>query len=173
MACGNWLRRNSRDTDRVGRMNLRLVRGLGLLATVLFLAGCFTDAATRLAYDIESGVNRMNRQNETRHSIRHAPAESSECAGPYTVQLDKVGALIVWCKDTAGNIVASGSTSYHARFIDTPTTYILDKPAGAILTIDLERRAGRGGGAGGRGPPRRGGARPPGGRAAGAGGADM
>src|SRR3569832_1649593 len=126
MACGNWLRRNSRDTDRVGRMNLRLVRGLG-----------------RLAYDIEPGVNRMNRQNETRHSIRHAPAESSECAGPYTVQLDKVGALIVWCKDTAGNVVASGGASYHARFIDTPTTYILDKPAGSILTIDLERRAGR------------------------------
>lgn len=123
-------------------MNRRLARGLGPLAAVLFLTGCFTDAATRLAYDIESGVNRMNRQNETRHSIRHAPAESSECAGPYTVQLDKVGALIVWCKDAAGNIVASGSTSYHARFIDTPTTYILDKPAGSTLAIDLERRAG-------------------------------
>lgn len=124
-------------------MNRRLVRGLGLLAVVLFLTGCFTDAATRLAYDIEAGVNRMNRQNEARHSIRHTPAESSECAGPYTVQLDKVGALIVWCKDTVGHVVASGSTSYHARFIDTPATYILDKPAGSTLTIDLERRTGR------------------------------
>lgn len=124
-------------------MNRRLVRGLSLLATVLFLTGCFTDAATRLAYDIESGVNRMKRLNEARYSIRHTPAESSECTGPYTVQLDKVGALIVWCKDTAGNVVASGSTSYHARFIDTPTTFILDKPAGSTLAIDLERRAGR------------------------------
>ncbi len=50
-------------------MNRRLVRGLGLLAAVLFLTGCFTDAATRLAYDIESGVNRMNRLNEARYSI--------------------------------------------------------------------------------------------------------
>lgn len=124
-------------------MNRRLVRGLGLLAAVLFLTGCFTDAATRLAYDIESGVNRMNRLDEARYSIRHTPAESSECTGPYTVQLDKVGALIVWCKDAAGNVVASGSTSYHARFIETPTTYILDKPAGSTLAIDLERRAGR------------------------------
>lgn len=123
-------------------MNRRLAYGLGLLAAVL-LTGCFTDAATRLAYDIESGVNRMDRWNEARGSIRHTPADSSECAGPYTVQLDKVGALIVWCKDTAGNVVASGSTSFHARFIDTPTTYILDKPAGSTLTIDLERRAGR------------------------------
>lgn len=124
-------------------MNRRLMRGLGLLAAVLFLTGCFTDAATRLAYDIESGANRMNRLNEARYSIRHTPAESSECTGPYTVQLDKVGALIVWCKDAAGNVVASGSTSYHARFIETPTTYILDKPAGSTLAIDLERRAGR------------------------------
>ncbi|MFH1816792.1 MAG: hypothetical protein ABIK08_07720 [Pseudomonadota bacterium] len=124
-------------------MNRRLVRGLGLLAAVLFLTGCFTDAATRLAYDIESGANRMNRLDEARYSIRHTPAESSECTGPYTVQFDKVGALIVWCKDAAGNVVASGSTSYHARFIDTPTTYILDKPAGSTLAIDLERRAGR------------------------------
>lgn len=59
------------------------------------------------------------------------------------MQLDKAGALIVWCKDAAGNVVASGSTSYHARFIDTPATYILDKPAGSTLAIDLERRAGR------------------------------
>ena len=124
-------------------MNRRLMRGLGLLAAVLFLTGCFTDAATRLAYDIESGANRMNRLNEARYSIRHTPAESSECTGPYTVQLDKGGALIVWCKDAAGNVVASGSTSYHARFIETPTTYILDKPAGSTLAIDLERRAGR------------------------------
>ena len=124
-------------------MNRRLMRGLGLLAAVLFLTGCFTDAATRLAYDIESGANRMNRLNEARYSIRHTPAESSECTGPYTVQHDKVGALIVWCKDAAGNVVASGSTSYHARFIETPTTYILDKPAGSTLAIDLERRAGR------------------------------
>ncbi len=129
---------------RTCRMNRRLVRGLGLLAAVLFLTGCFTDAATRLAYDIESGVNRMNRLNEARYSIRHTPAESSECTGPYTVQLDKVGALIVWCRDAAGNIVASGSTSYHARFIDTPASFILDKPAGSTLAIDLERRAGRG-----------------------------
>jgi hypothetical protein len=59
------------------------------------------------------------------------------------VQLDKVGALIVWCKDAAGNTVASGSTTYHSRFIDTPQTYILEKPAGSTLVIEIERRNGR------------------------------
>lgn len=123
-------------------MNRRLAYGLGLLAAVL-LTGCFTDAATRLAYDIESGVNRMDRWNEARGSIRHTPADSSECAGPYTVQLEHGRSIDRVVQDAAGNVAASASTSYHARFIDTPTTCILDKPAGSTLTIDLERRAGR------------------------------
>jgi hypothetical protein len=59
------------------------------------------------------------------------------------VQLDKVGALIIWCKDETGTTVSSHSTSYHARFVDTPQTYILEKPAGSTLIIDIERRAGR------------------------------
>jgi hypothetical protein len=114
--------------------------GLGLLG------GCFdflTDAATRLAGDIEAGVNRLGAEPGARYAIQHRPADSNECQGPYSVQLDKVGALIVWCKDEAGNVVASGSTSYHARFIDTAQTYKLDKPAGSTLTIDIERRNGR------------------------------
>jgi hypothetical protein len=59
------------------------------------------------------------------------------------VQLDKVGALIVWCKDMAGNTVASGSTTWHSRFIDTPQTHIVEKDAGTTLVIEIERRAGR------------------------------
>jgi hypothetical protein len=54
-----------------------------------------------------------------------------------------VGALVIWCKDESGKTVSSHSTSYHARFVDTPQTYILEKPAGSILTIDIERRGSR------------------------------
>ena len=44
-------------------------------------------------------------------------------------------------EQTAGDeIVSSHSTSYHARFVTTPRTYILEKKAGATLLIDLERR---------------------------------
>jgi len=28
--------------------------------------------------------------------------------------------------------------SYHARFVDTPQTYILEKPTGSTPTIDIE-----------------------------------
>lgn len=109
------------------------------------LTGCdiLTDAATRLAYDMEAGVGNLGHESGARYSIRHRPADADECSGPYTVQLDKVGALIVWCKDTAGNTVASGSTTWHSRFIDTPQTHIVEKDAGTTLVIEIERRAGR------------------------------
>jgi hypothetical protein len=117
-----------------------------LISLAAALTGCDigTDAATRLAYDIEAGVGRLGGDDGARASIRHrTPSKSGECTGPYTVQIDKAGALIIWCKDDAGHTVSSHSTSYHARFVDTPRTYILDKPAGATLTIDIERQGGR------------------------------
>lgn len=70
-------------------------------------------------------------------------AGAGECTGPYRVQVDKVGAIVIWCKDAAGRTVSSHSTTYDARFIDTPRSYLLDKPAGVTLTIDIERRNGR------------------------------
>ena len=113
--------------------------------TVLLLAGCVTDAATRLAYDIEHGAGSVGRADGTRYTLVHrVPSSASECVGPYRVQLDKVGAIIVWCKDAAGDTtVSSHSTSYHARFVDTVETRIVDKPAKEALVIDLERRGGR------------------------------
>jgi hypothetical protein len=116
-----------------------------LSLSLAVLTGCdlLTDAATRLAYDIEAAAGRLGHESGAKQSIRHTPADASECDGPYTVQLDKVGALIVWCKDAAGNTVASGSTTYHSRFIDTPKTYIVDKAAGTTLMIEIERRNGR------------------------------
>jgi len=122
------------------------MRWLQLLLFLVAAAGCdpFTDAAMRIAYDIEAGVGRLSQGADARFSIQHnTPSKAGECAGPYMVQLDKVGALIIWCKDETGKTVASHSTSYHARFVDTPQTYILEKPAGSTLTIEIERRGGR------------------------------
>lgn len=111
------------------------------------LTACFgdsTDAATRLAFDIEAGADRLGGEAGATYSIRHRTAsKSGECTGPYAVQLDKVGALIVWCKDADGRTVTSHSTSYHARFVDIPRSYVLEKEVGTELIIDLERRNGR------------------------------
>jgi len=120
---------------------------LVLLVSLVTLTACFgesTDAATRLAFDIEAGADRLGRDPGATHSVRHhTPSKPGECSGPYAVQLDKVGALIVWCKDAAGRTVTSHSTSYHARFVDIPRTYRLEKDAGTELIVDLERRNGR------------------------------
>jgi hypothetical protein len=127
-------------------MNGTCSRVLASLVCLSAAAGCdgWTDAATRLAFDIEASAGRLGGQNGAKYSIRHnTPSKAGECTGPYTVQVDKVGAIVIWCKDEAGRTVSSHSTTYHGRFVDTPRTYILEKPAGATLTIDLERRNGR------------------------------
>ena len=118
-------------------------RWLLLLISLTAVTACdiATDPATRLAYEVEVGTGRLGREAGATYSIQHnTPSKSGECIGPYKVQFDKVGALIIWCNDATGNTVSSHSTSYHARFVDTPQTYILEKPAGTALTIDLERR---------------------------------
>jgi len=123
-----------------------MIRPLSILVLLAATAGCdvLTDAATRIAYDIEAGEGRLGRGDGSRHSIQHhTPSAAGQCVGPYTVQIDKVGALVIWCKDEAGRTVYSHSTTYHGRYVVTPRTWILEKSAGSTLTIDLERRSGR------------------------------
>ena len=117
-----------------------------LLIFLTAVTGCdvATDPATRRAYELEAGTGRLGREAGATYTVQHnQPSKSGECIGPYKVQLDRVGALIVWCNDASGHTVSSHSTSYHARFVETPQTYILEKPASTVLTIDLERRNGR------------------------------
>jgi hypothetical protein len=119
---------------------------IALCVLLAALAGCgaFTDAATRIAYDLEAGVSRLGSEEGATYTVRHAtPSRRGECAGPFKVQFDKVGALVIWCKDSGGSTVSSHSTSYHRRFVETSQTYIVDKPAGAALLIQIERRNGR------------------------------
>lgn len=118
---------------------------------ILFLViasstGCssFSDAATRIAYDIEAGVKRLGKDEGASLTIRHnTPSKPGDCTGPYKVHFDKVGLLVIWCKDNTGQDIASHSTSYHRRFVDTAETCIVMKPAGTVLLIQLERRNGR------------------------------
>jgi hypothetical protein len=132
--------------DVAANMSTRISSGILPAFLLMSVAGCnvVTDAATRLAYDIKDGASRLGARDGAVHSIHHqTPSASGQCTGPYKLQLDKVGAIIIWCKDASGETVSSHSTTYHARYVDTPTTYLLDKDAGTTLTIDLERRGGR------------------------------
>ena len=96
-------------------------RWLLLLIFLITATGCdfATDPATRLAYDLEAGTGRLGREAGATYSVQHKqPSKSGECVGPYKVQLDRVGALIIWCNDASGHTLSSHSTSYHARFVE-------------------------------------------------------
>lgn len=119
------------------------MRNYLILFAALFLSGCFTDPATRLAADLQAAAGRLDAAEGARHTLRHAvPSKRGECEGPYQVQLDKVGAIITWCKDAAGSTVSSHSTSSHGRSVRTAETFILDKPAGSTLEVVLARQGG-------------------------------
>jgi hypothetical protein len=114
------------------------MRLLILLLPLLALSACgvLSDPATDLAYAIEAGVDHLGRDEGASYTIEYAPPSKwVERGGTCTVQLDKVGALIVWYKAASGQVTASGSTSYHARFVDTP--------ADSILSIEIQRQNGR------------------------------
>jgi hypothetical protein len=117
-------------------------KALALLA-VLLLSGCFTDPATRLAADLQSGARKLGSAEGARHTFRHQmPSARGQCEGPYRVQFDKVGALIIWCRNDSGETVSSHSTSSHGRKVHINETLILDKPAGSALEIVLTRQSG-------------------------------
>lgn len=127
-------------------MNARSARAILIAAALIVAAGCdiATDPATPLASDLEAGADRLGSDAGATYTVHHTtPSKAGECTGPYKVQLDQVGAMIIWCKDAAGEMVSSHSTSYHARFVETPETFLIDKGAGETLSIDLERSGGR------------------------------
>lgn len=124
-----------------GHFHVRRVLPITALVTVLLLSGCnlFTDAATRLAYDLESATRNLKNHGD-RFTLHHSPSQRGDCDGPYTVQLDQVGALVIWCRDEKGTVLSSPGTSYHRRFVETPETYYLNKGAGETLVIELEQQ---------------------------------
>jgi hypothetical protein len=125
----------------------RTTYGFLALLAALLLAGCsmdWTDAATRLAADLDSGSRRVGKSDGERATVVHrTPSKEGECMRKYTVQIDEAGAIIIWCYGETGEVVSSHSTSSHNRSVVTPRTFILDKGAGEPLTIELERQGGR------------------------------
>lgn len=121
------------------------VTGL-LLCWLMLAAGCgvFSNPATRIANRIEMGAEALGAKQGSAYMLMNlSPASSGECRGPYSVKLDQSGTLTVWCKDTNGKVTFSASTSAYARLVETPHTYLLNKPAGSGLTVNLERLHGR------------------------------
>jgi hypothetical protein len=136
----------------------QIVQGVALVALALFAGAC-TDAATRVAYDIESGSKTLGSAEGSRVEIRHLPSRWPDgCAGSYTLHIGKGTAtadgngnfhinrdadgLSVRCYNSSGNPHAWGTT-YHLRFVDVPESVEVEKPGGAAVVIEVERKSGR------------------------------
>lgn len=110
------------------------------LALTLALGGC-TDAATRLAGDLEEGASKLRRSGGSTIVLEHIPDGFPEgCAKAYDIQLSAASSLLVWCKDAkGGEATSSHATTYHLRFVKVPETLRVEKSAGEVTYITLTR----------------------------------
>ena len=110
----------------------------------LLLAGC-TDAATRIAYDIESGAQALRSSPESRATVRHEPSSWPEgCDSGYALEIGRgasadpaKGSITVKC---AGHGLYY--TTYHLNFVVVPATVGARKQAGEPVLLLLEKRGG-------------------------------
>jgi hypothetical protein len=121
-----------------------LVLAVGL-ALALHQSGCgmpLTDAATRLAFQIEDEVTKMRELGETRRTFEHRPARWPEgIAGDYVIELREStsgtrGALLV-NESRAGAV--HYHTTAHSNWVDVPATLVVTHAKGeaALVTIEL------------------------------------
>ncbi len=120
-------------------------RGRAFLAGgALVLAGC-TDAATRIAYDVEAGAQALRSSADSRATVRHEPSRWPEgCEGGYALEIGRgasadpgKGSIVVRC---AGRGLYY--TTYHLNFVVVPATVSVRKQAGEPVLLHLEKRGG-------------------------------
>jgi hypothetical protein len=118
------------------------MRQLGLiLILTLSLAGC-TDAATRLAYDLEREAEALRRSGEATRTFTHKPQSSPEgVVGAYTVIL-KAGPVALgsgFLTFSKGPQQQWYRTTYHMRFVEVPRDLKIRKAEGESLIVVLMR----------------------------------
>ena len=128
---------------------LRLCLFFAAGVPICLLTACqyLTDGGTRVGSQLERGALGLPQDEGSTYTVTGiTPAIRGDCTGPYRVQFDRVGGIVVWCYDDGSpghHVVGGGSTTHAARYVDTAKTWIIDKPAGATITADLQRRRGR------------------------------
>jgi hypothetical protein len=121
-------------------------------AALIGLSGCFlfTDAGTRLAYELKDGAAELRASNQERLEITHKPLSFPEGVhGPYEVVLQqsvdctKCGSLFVGDIPTsnADYTPSGGSTSYHLNFVIVPSELKVRKQKGEAVVIVLHKTA--------------------------------
>ncbi len=114
---------------------MKYLQTIAVLAALAFLSACnvATDAATRLAYDLEAGAKKLNESGKNELEIEHRPLGSPEgISGDYTILLQAVKS-----GDPASGSLAVGAvggkrygTSYHLNSMTVPKELSIQKAKG-------------------------------------------
>ena len=125
-------------------MACRLLLVVALLVGVASCGDFMTDAATRLAYEIEREAKELKRSNETTRTLVHTPKGSPEGVdGAYTVKLVLGHAgrrgLSVSGFNIAQQKQVGYGTTYHLNFVEVPKDLVISKRAGETVMIVLTR----------------------------------
>lgn len=122
---------------------MRTAARAALLAAVsVACAGC-TDAATRVAYDVETGAKALGASADGGLTVRHEPSRFPEgCGGDFSLEIGRgrsgepdKGSITVKCAGPG-----LWYTTYHLNFVVVPSTVRAAKRAGEPVLIDLEKR---------------------------------
>jgi hypothetical protein len=118
------------------------MRHLGLiLILTLTLAGC-TDAATRLAHDLEREAEALRRSGQMTRTFTHKPQSLPDgVTGAYTVTF-KAGPVRLgsgFLTFSKGPYEQWHRTTYHMRFVEVPRDLNIRKAAGEPIVIVLTR----------------------------------
>jgi hypothetical protein len=117
----------------------QFVLGLFLLVG---LTGCdFTDAATRLAHDLEREAKTLRATGEATRAFTHNPKSAPDgVTGPYTVTF-KAGPLGKgFLGFSKGSTEVWHHTSYHLRFVEVPRDLKIRKVEGEGFVVVLSRK---------------------------------
>jgi hypothetical protein len=112
-------------------------------AVLAFLSGCntVTDPATRLAYDLEAGADRLIKSDKNELEVEHRPRGFSDgTSGDYTILLQAVQ------RNRLSGTLAVGvpggkrsGTSYHLNFMTVPKELNIRKSKGETTYILLRK----------------------------------
>ena len=116
-----------------------------LLNTSCLFDDFLTDGATRVANDIREGSRALGSQEGSKYTIEHLPKSKPEgCSENYHLEFVKGSLIGIWCKSAStGQTTSSHVTTSHLNFVDLPKGYVVDKKAGEVTFIELERQNGR------------------------------
>lgn len=110
-----------------------------LLPGFLICSGCrdfMTDAATRVAFEIETEAEALAQSTEkTRTFLHHPKRRPAGCADVYTMTLHGNGTLSVHCLERTN----AYSTTYHRRFVHAPRALSVSHAGGEATRITLQK----------------------------------